>query len=328
MIPAPGSRRGAEDRATVEWWREWARVQLRGTVSRRRRAQRARAEAHDLRAVRRRDRGADDVVAGRDRAGSATGTTATAGCATRRSRCRRSTISATSTRPRPICRWLLHATRLTWPELQLMYDVYGEPVCRNANSIICAGFAGSRPGAHRQRARARQLQLDVYGEVLDAALPVHAAGRAPRPRDTRAWCAASARPSAAAGASRTKASGRRRGGRQHHTYSQGDVLGGARPARSSCTMQGTAYRARPLRRRREQIAHEIETRGFNEQSAAMSRVFDGRRCRCEPAAAPTLRLRRCAATRACAAHSRRSIAQLGRGGLVYRYLDAATGCLR
>ena len=22
--------------------------------------------------------------------------------------------------------WLLHATRLTWPELQVMYDVYGQ----------------------------------------------------------------------------------------------------------------------------------------------------------------------------------------------------------
>jgi GH15 family glucan-1,4-alpha-glucosidase len=65
--------------------------------------------------------------------------------------------------------WLLHATRLTWPELQVMYDVYGRTNLRERELEHLRGFGGSRPvrignGAHRQ------VQLDVYGGMLFAAL--------------------------------------------------------------------------------------------------------------------------------------------------------------
>ncbi|HEV2074551.1 MAG TPA: glycoside hydrolase family 15 protein, partial [Thermomicrobiales bacterium] len=65
------------------------------------------------------------------------------------------------------CGWLLHATRLTWPELQVVYDVYGKARLPEDELDHLEGYAGSRPvrignGAHDQ------IQLDVYGEVLDA----------------------------------------------------------------------------------------------------------------------------------------------------------------
>ena len=65
--------------------------------------------------------------------------------------------------------WLLHATRLTWPELQVVYDVYGRTNLRERELDHLRGFRGSRPvrignGAYRQ------VQLDVYGGVLFAAL--------------------------------------------------------------------------------------------------------------------------------------------------------------
>ncbi|HZH52869.1 MAG TPA: glycoside hydrolase family 15 protein [Microvirga sp.] len=64
--------------------------------------------------------------------------------------------------------WLLHATRLTWPKLQIMYDVYGRTNLTEEELGHLAGYCGSRPvrignGAHAQ------LQLDVYGEVVSAA---------------------------------------------------------------------------------------------------------------------------------------------------------------
>ena len=64
--------------------------------------------------------------------------------------------------------WLLHATRLTWPELQVVYDVFGEASLPERELPHLAGYAGSRPvrvgnGAYDQ------FQLDVYGEVVDAA---------------------------------------------------------------------------------------------------------------------------------------------------------------
>jgi GH15 family glucan-1,4-alpha-glucosidase len=63
--------------------------------------------------------------------------------------------------------WLLHATRLTWPRLQVVYDVYGEAHLPERELTHLAGFAGSRPVRVGNDAH-DQLQLDVYGEVIDA----------------------------------------------------------------------------------------------------------------------------------------------------------------
>ncbi len=65
------------------------------------------------------------------------------------------------------CDWMLHATRLSWPRLQILYDVYGETRLDESTLGHLEGYAGSGPvrignGAHGQR------QLDVYGEVADA----------------------------------------------------------------------------------------------------------------------------------------------------------------
>lgn len=64
--------------------------------------------------------------------------------------------------------WLLHATRLSWPELHIMYDVYGRTGLREQELNHLEGYHGSKPvrignGAYLQS------QLDVYGEVVMAA---------------------------------------------------------------------------------------------------------------------------------------------------------------
>jgi GH15 family glucan-1,4-alpha-glucosidase len=64
--------------------------------------------------------------------------------------------------------WLLHATRLTWPELQVLYDVFGEAKVPERELPHLEGYAGSRPVRVGNDAQG-QLQLDVYGEVIDAA---------------------------------------------------------------------------------------------------------------------------------------------------------------
>ena len=63
--------------------------------------------------------------------------------------------------------WLLHATRLTRPELRILYDVYGRPPRDEEELPHLAGHRGSRPVRIRNAA-ADQLQLDAYGEVIDA----------------------------------------------------------------------------------------------------------------------------------------------------------------
>jgi GH15 family glucan-1,4-alpha-glucosidase len=71
--------------------------------------------------------------------------------------------------------WMLHATRLTWPRLRVMYDIYGRGGLDERELPHLAGYRDSRPvrignGAHTQQ------QLDVYGEVIFAAYTYAAAG--------------------------------------------------------------------------------------------------------------------------------------------------------
>jgi GH15 family glucan-1,4-alpha-glucosidase len=68
------------------------------------------------------------------------------------------------------CSWLLHSTRLTSPELDVIYDVYGNKPPRE-RELPVAGFEGSRP-VRIGNAAATQLQLDMYGEVIDATAQV------------------------------------------------------------------------------------------------------------------------------------------------------------
>jgi GH15 family glucan-1,4-alpha-glucosidase len=71
--------------------------------------------------------------------------------------------------------WLLHATRLTRPELRVLYDVFGNLPKPERILPQFRGYAGSRP-VRVGNAAETQLQLDVYGEVIDAAVRLIRAG--------------------------------------------------------------------------------------------------------------------------------------------------------
>jgi GH15 family glucan-1,4-alpha-glucosidase len=63
--------------------------------------------------------------------------------------------------------WLLQATRLTQPELRVLYDVHGNTPPPERLLDWLAGYRGSRPVRVGNAAK-DQRQLDVYGEVIDA----------------------------------------------------------------------------------------------------------------------------------------------------------------
>jgi GH15 family glucan-1,4-alpha-glucosidase len=65
------------------------------------------------------------------------------------------------------CSWLLHSTRLTRPELRVLYDVYGRSPTRERTVPTARGYRDSRPVRIGNLAF-DQLQLDCYGEVIDA----------------------------------------------------------------------------------------------------------------------------------------------------------------
>lgn len=63
--------------------------------------------------------------------------------------------------------WLLHSTRLTRPEVRVLYDIWGEVPKGEEHLEHWRGFRGSRPVRIRNAAL-DQLQLDPYGELVDS----------------------------------------------------------------------------------------------------------------------------------------------------------------
>jgi GH15 family glucan-1,4-alpha-glucosidase len=72
--------------------------------------------------------------------------------------------------------WMLHTTRLGYPQLRVLYDVYGRHPGRERTLPHLAGHGGARPVRVGNGAEG-QLQLDVYGEVIDAVAHLVRSGR-------------------------------------------------------------------------------------------------------------------------------------------------------
>jgi GH15 family glucan-1,4-alpha-glucosidase len=64
--------------------------------------------------------------------------------------------------------WLIHSTRLTSPELHVLYDVFGNSPAPERVLPHLRGYADSRP-VRVGNAAHDQFQLDLYGEVVEAA---------------------------------------------------------------------------------------------------------------------------------------------------------------
>jgi GH15 family glucan-1,4-alpha-glucosidase len=79
--------------------------------------------------------------------------------------------------------WLLRAVAGEPAHAQILYGVAGERLVPEWEVSWLPGYAGSRP-VRVGNAAARQFQLDVYGEVLDA---LHTARRHGLPADENAW---------------------------------------------------------------------------------------------------------------------------------------------
>ena len=71
--------------------------------------------------------------------------------------------------------WLLYATHLTSPEVNILYTIYGKVNAKERTLDHLEGYRGSRP-VRIGNAAIDQFQLDVYGEVIDALTLFHRAG--------------------------------------------------------------------------------------------------------------------------------------------------------
>ena len=169
--------------------------------------------------------------------------------------------------------WLLHATRLTWPELHVLYDVFGEAKLPERELGHLEGYADSRPVRIGNDAQ-DQLQLDVYGEVIDAAARfLERGGRFDR--DTSRMLNGLGRTVCKRWREPDEGIWEERSGRFHHTHSK--VLCWVALDRLVKIHEAGNHELSVdlFREERDAIREEIETRGYNERIASYTRTFDG-----------------------------------------------------
>lgn len=169
--------------------------------------------------------------------------------------------------------WLLHATRLTWPELQVMYDIFGETRLEERELAHLEGYAGSRP-VRIGNGAADQFQLDVYGEMVDAAFQfVLRGGRLDR---------STARMLVGLGMTvcrrwREPDEGiwETRAGRRHHTYSK--VMCWVALDRLIRLHEAGHIKApvQTFAAERAEIRREVESRGYSERLGSYVSALDG-----------------------------------------------------
>ena len=169
--------------------------------------------------------------------------------------------------------WVLHATRLTWPELHVLYDVFGEDKLPERELGHLEGYAGSRPVRIGNDAQG-QLQLDVYGEVIDAAAQfVDRGGRFDR--DTKRMLDGLGRTVCRRWREPDEGIWEGRSGRFHNTHSKvlcWVALDRLIKLHEAVHLEGSVDL---FRAGREEIREEIEAHGYNERIGSYTRTFDG-----------------------------------------------------
>jgi GH15 family glucan-1,4-alpha-glucosidase len=169
--------------------------------------------------------------------------------------------------------WMLHATRPTWPELQVLYDVFGEARLPEREVPHLVGYADSRPVRIGNDAH-QQLQLDVYGEVVDAVSRF--ARRGGRfDRDTERLLDNLGHTVCVRWREPDEGIWEGRSGRYHHTHSK--VLCWVALDRLIQMHEGGAISVcvDDLRVERDAIRAEIEARGYNGALGSYTSTLDG-----------------------------------------------------
>jgi GH15 family glucan-1,4-alpha-glucosidase len=170
--------------------------------------------------------------------------------------------------------WMLHATRLTQPELRILYTVFGNPAPKERESKVLRGYKGSSSVRIGNAAR-DQLQLDVYGEVIDAAAQFAFRGGT-LDRETQKVLVGLGNYVVKHWFLPDEGIWEPRTGRRHHTHSR-LLCWVALDRLVTLSDQGKLGRANveEYRKHSDAIRREILTRGWNEQMKSYASELDG-----------------------------------------------------
>jgi GH15 family glucan-1,4-alpha-glucosidase len=216
--------------------------------------------------------------------------------------------------------WLLHSTNARHPRLNVMYTLYGRVTPKEWEVSSWSGYRSSRPVRVGNGAR-RQLQLDIYGEVIAAAAQLD--------EFNKSMDGASARIVRGVGdyvrhhwEDPDKGIWEPRVGDQHHTHSKlmcWVAMDTLLRLRKSGLLRKLDYDT--VKRARDEIRIQIEEFGWNEEKQSYTAIFSG-----EDVDASLLLLAKhgfeAADSPRMKSTYRRIKQELGAGpGLMYRYRD-------
>ena len=169
--------------------------------------------------------------------------------------------------------WLIRAIAGSPDQMQIMYGIAGERRLEEYEVPWLAGYEGSTP-VRIGNAAAGQLQLDVYGEVLDAMYQARRLGLAP---DDNGWNLERALVGHLETIWQQPDEGiwEVRGGRKHFTASKVMVWAAFDRAIRSVEEYGLAGPVDRWRGVRDQVHREVCERGFNAEKGCFTQYYGG-----------------------------------------------------
>ncbi len=169
--------------------------------------------------------------------------------------------------------WLLRAIAGSPEQVQIMYGISGERHLLEWEVPWLAGYENSKP-VRVGNAAAEQLQLDIYGEVMDAFFHTLAGIKVPRRVDlhlqrllTEHLLTVWQQPDQGIWETRS--------GPQHFVYSKMMVWVALDRAITIAEHTGSDVPLEKWRHAREQVHAEVCTRGYNEKLGAFTQVYGG-----------------------------------------------------
>ncbi len=168
-------------------------------------------------------------------------------------------------------RWLIHATQLTAPRLDVLYDVFGHTMVPERTRHALEGWRGSAPVRTGNGAQG-QLQLDVYGEMVNSALLYARAGGTldfAQRRRLREFadivCQSWTLPD--------NGMWEMRNGRRHHTYSKAMCWAALDSVLQLCEMGHLRLDTDRLSRERDAIRASILAQGVNRKAGTLTGAY-------------------------------------------------------
>ncbi len=170
--------------------------------------------------------------------------------------------------------WLMRAIAGVPDDMQIMYGIAGERRLDEYELPHLSGYMDSKP-VRIGNAAARQLQLDVYGEVLDSLYQARRLGLAGT-NEVWAMERGLAKHLETLWKEPDEGIWEVRGGRRNFTWSK--IMAWVAFDRAVRTMEefGAPGDLEQLRRAREQVRVEVETKGFNSELNSFVQSFGGK----------------------------------------------------